>query len=204
MELRRINGDLIASGTSLLKIVKTNHAYLHGAYLHGANLRGADLRGAYLRSANLRSADLRSANLSGANLSGADLSGADLRNCKGATNDLRILLTQKGKLIAYKVITKDLQGPQFSGITYKVGSIVSVDDADTSNALCAKGINVATLNWIEKEYGLNSNIIAIEFTAKDIASIPLGSDGKFRLHRGKVLGFYNPKTNKISKKSVTE
>jgi hypothetical protein len=30
-------------------------------------------------------------------------------------------------------------------------------------------------------------VMLVEFTAKDIASIPLGTDGKFRLHKCKVV-----------------
>jgi hypothetical protein len=32
------------------------------------------------------------------------------------------------------------------------------------------------------------HILIVEFTAKDIAAIPIATDGKFRVHRCKVVG----------------
>ena len=177
-------------------------AYLSGADLSGANLSEAYLRGAYLSRANLRRAylsraDLRGAGLSGADLRGADLSGADLRgaNLRGAkglhqrrTDDLSILLDQVGKVRAYKLTNCAGEGPQYGGVTYEVGNSIEVPDADTDPQVdCGAGINVATMPWCLREYADGRRIFVVEFTRKDIACIPLGTDGKFRLFRAKVV-----------------
>ena len=78
MELKRINGEVIAVGATVIEIAVANKKNLRGANLSGANLRGADLSGANLCGADLREAYLSGADLSGAYLCGADLSGANL------------------------------------------------------------------------------------------------------------------------------
>ena len=181
-------------------------ANLSGANLSGANLSGANLSRANLSGANLSGADLSRANLSGANLSGAnlsranlsraDLSGANLSGAEGVnkflTTDLHILTDQPGKIRAYKLVTSEGTGPWNRGIFYKKGESVSVDNANCNeNDQCGAGINLATLNWVMREWHEGYRILIAEFTAKDIASIPIGSDGKFRVHRCKIVGEKN-------------
>ena len=167
-------------------------AYLSGAYLSGANLSGADLSGAYLRGANLSGAYLSRANLSRADLRGADLGGAYLRGAKGFkpefSTDLLMLLDQPGKIRAYKLVNEAGEGPINGGLKYEIGKPVSVADADTNaETQCAAGVNVATLPWCLREWRAGYRILIVEFEAKDIAAIPHGTDGKFRLHRCNVI-----------------
>jgi hypothetical protein len=166
-------------------------ANLSGANLSGANLSGADLSGANLSGANLSRAYLSRANSSRANLSGANLSEAIGVN-KYLTTPLYILLDQLGKIRAYKLVNSALEGPINGGIKYIKGKIVEVEDAEMDEKVqCARGINVATLDWVVKEWKEGYKILVVEFSKKDIAAIPVGSDGKFRLHRCKVVGEKN-------------
>ena len=128
------------------------------------------------------------ADLSSANLRSADLSSAEGIN-KFKTTPLLMLLDQPGNLRAYKLVNENMTGYLYTGIVYNVGSKVSVKDADTNdNVLCGSGINVATLDWVMREWQQGYKILILEFTAKDIAAIPTATDGKFRLHRAKVVG----------------
>jgi len=178
-------------------------ADLLGANLQDADLRGADLRGADIRDANLRGADLHGADLVGANLWGADLRGAkllgaklvgaDLQDAKGINKHrctpLTILLDQPGKIRAYKLVNGNMEGPYQGGITYKIGKSYQVDNANTDDTEhCGAGINVATLDWCMREWCDGYRILIVEFEAADIAAIPIATDGKFRLHRCKVVG----------------
>jgi len=183
-------------------------ANLRGANLGGANLRGANLGGANLGDANLGDANLcganlwganlcganlRGANLRGANLWGADLGGADLCGAKNIskfiTTPLYMLLDQPGSVRAYKLVTADGVGPFNGGITYRVGNSYSVNDANTDETEpCGAGINLATLDWCLKEWKDGFRILIAEFTAADIACIPIGSGGKFRVHRCTIVG----------------
>ena len=168
-------------------------ANLSGADLCRADLCGANLSGANLSGANLSGANLYGANLSGANLYGANLSGANLYGAKGITperiTDLLILLDQPGRIRAYKLVTADGMGPFNGGITYKVGESYEVKNASADATVqCAAGINVATLPWCLREWRTGYRIFIVEFEAKDIACIPTGTDGKFRLHRCTVVG----------------
>jgi hypothetical protein len=196
-----------------LRDANLSGAYLSGAYLSGAYLRDANLSGAYLSDANLSGAYLRDANLSGAYLSGANLSGAYLRdanlsdaNLSGANlrnanlrdaygvnphicTPLLMLLDQPGPIVAYKLVTDEWTGPTYPGITYEIGAEIAVDNADTDVTVhCGRGVNVATLAWCMREWMPGYRILTVEFRAEDIAAIPTGTDGKFRLFRCRVVG----------------
>ena len=168
-------------------------ADLRSANLRSANLRSANLRYADLRSANLRSANLRYANLRYANLRSANLRSADLRSAKNLnkyiTTPLYSMLDQIGNIRAYKLVNKDNEGVYNGGLIYKVGETIEEKDANTNeNESCAKGINLATLDWCVKEWKKGYKILIAEFTKDDIACIPIGSDGKFRVFRCKIVG----------------
>jgi hypothetical protein len=162
------------------------------ATVEAAVNRGADLRGADLRGADLSGADLSGADLSGADLRGADLRGADLSGAKGihrwVTTPLHLLFDQPGPMRLYKLTLPNGEGPYNGGIVFRVGESYQVADANTDeNESCGAGINVATLDWCLKEWQPGRRIFVVEFTAADIAAVPLGSDGKVRLHRCKVV-----------------
>jgi hypothetical protein len=181
-------------------------AYLRGAYLRGAYLRGADLQGAYLQGAYLRGADLQGAYLQGAYLQGADLQGADLQGAylqgaylqgaylqgakgvnKFLASPLHMLRDQPGPIRAYKLVTAEGFGPTYPSIKYEVGKAVDAK-GDTNESLeCSHGINLASIDWVLKEWRTGYRILVVEFTAADIAAIPVASDGKFRVHRCTVV-----------------
>ena len=168
-------------------------ANLRHADLGSANLRHADLRYADLGHANLRYADLGSANLGYADLGSANLGYANLGSAKGVDarhhNPLLLLLDQPGKVRAYKLVTSEYMSPiQMSGrMTYTVGAVLECPNANPDPLVeCGAGINVATLPWCVANWRHGHRIMLVEFTAKDVAAVPL-SDGKFRLRRCKVL-----------------
>ena len=168
------------------------------ADLSGANLYGAYLSRAYLSRANLSRANLSRANLFGADLFGADLSGANLSGANGI-NALRVtpllmLLDQPGPIRAYKMVTANGTSPIQTDkpLTYDVGASLSVPDANTdATEHCGAGINVATLDWVMREWREGYRVFVVEFTAADIAAIPTATDGKFRLHRCTVVAEKN-------------
>jgi len=173
-------------------------ANLVGANLDRASLVGARLGGAKLVGANLYGASLVLANLYGANLVGARLDGANLDRARldGATGisperctPLLMLLEQPGTIHAYKLVKSDGEGPFNGGVKYTIGETVTVENANTDpNVQCAKGINVATLDWCLREWRHGYRVLIVAFEAKDIACIPTSTDGKFRLHRCRVVG----------------
>ena len=163
-----LNGNLLFSvETESLKLA-LELAVKKGAYLKGADLTGADLKG-------------------------ADLKGADLKGAKGIvkylTTPLYLLLDQPGKIRAYKLVEENGNGPYNGGIIYEIGKTYTVEDANVNEQeQCAAGINLATLDWCIKEWEPTRKILIAEFTAKDIAAIPIGSDGKFRVKKCKIVG----------------
>jgi len=192
----------IRSGANLrsadLSYADLRYANLRSADLRSADLRSADLRSADLRSADLSYADLRYANLRSADLRSADLSYADLRyaNLRSAVGvnkhictPLLMLLDQPGKIRAYKMVDENNVGPFNGGITYLVGKKYSVDNANTDGGeQCGAGINLATLDWCLREWKVGYKVLIAEFTAKDIACVPTATNGKFRVHRCKIVG----------------
>ena len=184
----RFNGSVLFSlETESIKLC------VEAAVKSSANLRYANLSSADLRYANLRYADLSSADLSYADLSYANLRYADLRYAKGVNKNrctpFVLLLDQPGKIRAYKLVNANMVGPYNGGIKYEQGKSVSVDDANTDDTeQCAAGINIATLDWCMMNWQEGYRILIVEFTAADIACIPIATDGKFRVHRCKVVG----------------
>ena len=163
-------------------------ANLYRADLSGANLYRADLSRAYLYSADLSGADLAGAYLSGANLYGAYLSGAVGVNPFRCT-PLLLLADQPGAIRAYKLVKPNGKGPYNGGITYEIGKSYAVDGADTDpDRHCGAGINLASLDLCMQEWQEGYRILIAEFTAQDIAAIPTATDGKFRVHRCKIVG----------------
>jgi hypothetical protein len=178
-------------------------ANLSGANLSGANLSranlsradlyGADLSGADLYGANLYGANLSGANLSGANLYGADLSGADLSGAKNhiaeKTTALAALPYLRGKIQAFKLVTANGESPiHHKRVAYPIGKVVEEQNCDTDPGNhCGAGLNVADLPWVLREWREGQRILLVEHAAKDIACIPHGTDGKYRVRKLKVL-----------------
>ena len=181
-----------------LRSADLSYANLRYANLRYANLRSADLSYANLSYANLSYADLRYANLSSADLRYANLRSADLSSAKNInkyiTTPLYLLLDQIGIIRAYKIVNDKNEGIYNGGLVYEIGKELEIKDADTNELNeCGKGINLATLDWCIKEYKEGYKILIAEFTKEDIACIPIGSDGKFRVFKCKIVGEKNLK-----------
>ena len=186
--------DLIGANLSQANLIGAD---LSRANLIGADLIRANLREANLIGANLIGADLSRADLSGANLSQANLSRANLSRAKGIppllTTPLHILRDQPGKIRAYKLVGKNAEGPYarnsgYVPIAYKIDGEYSEKADIDENRQCGAGINLGTLDWCLRAWRPSYRILIAEFEATDIAAIPLGSDGKFRVHRCKIVG----------------
>src|SRR3990167_841628 len=157
-----------------------------------ATMRAA-LAAAILEKADLSGANLSRANLSRANLSRANLSRANLSRSIGVeaerSTPLLMLYDQPGAIRAYKLVTAAGIGPFNGGITYRIGESYVVDNANTDvTEQCAVGINVATLDWCLSRWQPGYRVLIVEFEAEDIAAIPTATDGKWRLHRCRVIG----------------
>ena len=101
---------------------------------------------------------------------------------------LLMLLDQPGAIRAYKLVNENDEGHVNGGLKYIIGETVEVGNANTDPAeRCAAGVNVATLDWCLREWRPGYRILIVEFTAADIAAVPHATDGKFRLHRCKVI-----------------
>ncbi len=171
---------------------------LRGSNLSGSDLSGSDLRGSNLRDSNLRDSNLRDSNLSGSDLSGSDLSGSDLRGSKGINKNLitplRILLEQPGPIWAYKLVNAEGEGPFNGGINYlnnNVDEFVVKDFNDDENKPCGAGINLATLDWVIKEWKPGYRILIMEFFVnepKGNLCVPTATDGKFRVKQCRRIG----------------
>ena len=189
-----IGANLISANLSSANLSSANliGASLSSANLSSANLSSANLYGANLSGANLSGANLSGANLSGANLISANLIGASLSGAIGVTleisSPLAMLKWQSGTIRAFKIINNQDEGIHRGGVKYVIDQSVIEPNANISpTEHCAAGINVASLDWCLKEYRTGHKIIVVEFCAEDISSIPIGTDGKLRLFRCKVL-----------------
>jgi uncharacterized protein YjbI with pentapeptide repeats len=147
---------------------------------------------ATLEEAVKSGADLGGADLGGADLHGAYLGGANLGGAKGInkllTTALYFMRDQPGKIRAYKLVNEKYESPIYDKkLLYKIGETISEESNTDESEQCAAGISLATLDWILKEWKPGYRILVAEFEAADIAAIPVGSDGKFRVHRCTII-----------------
>lgn len=152
----------------------------------------ADLSEADLRGANLRGANLREANLSEADLSEADLCEADLSEAEGllsAVNfmDAHFERTPDG-YIAYKMFSCEYAAPK--GWKIEPGSVVTENVNFNRTDECGCGINVASLEWVRREYGhkkLDIWKVLIRWEWLCGVCVPYSSNEKIRCEKVELL-----------------
>jgi hypothetical protein len=136
-------------------------------------------------------ADLTRANLTGADLREADLTGADLTGAKYTMPGVG-----HASGIAYKYVTRDCMSPASGNrIDYSDFSpVYEFPDACTDICIaCGAGGNVGTLEWCTKTKRPQDRLLKVSFDPeKDVACVPLASDGKFRLWRFKIVEEVQP------------
>lgn len=187
------NADLRCAN---LRGANLSDADLRGADLYGANLSGANLRNANLGGADLSGADLRNANLGGANLSGANLSDANLSGAENLLSSVDYLrnnfeCTAEG-IIAYKVFNAMYSPPTKWKIQPKSVITENVNANRTND--CGCGINVATLEWVLREYSeeeIWKVLIRWEWLCGVV--VPYNTDGKIRCERVELVEMINKK-----------
>ena len=174
----------------LIEILKSHKLWLSGkggkrASLIEANLREADLREANLREANLHKADLRGADLRWADLRGADLSGA-----KGLLQTTTFMATNFERTpdgyIAYKTFNSKYRAPDAWAI--KPGSIIEETVNFDRCAECGSGINVAPIEWVQKNQKGEIWQVLIRWDWLCGVCIPYNTDGKIRCERVELVG----------------
>jgi hypothetical protein len=102
-----------------------------------------------------------------------------------------VLLAVDGPIFAYKLLTKELQGPWWPSRIHDVGTLHEVENANTDeHEHCGMGLHVASLPWLV-EHDLVRHLVAavVMHTAADIAAIPLTGGGKYRVRRYRVVSF---------------
>jgi hypothetical protein len=100
-----------------------------------------------------------------------------------------MLLDQPGPIRAYKLVTDKNTGPYHPGIIYTMGGVYEELNACCDDGEhCGPGINLATLDWCMREWRIGYKILIAEFYVKDIAAIPIATDGKFRVFRCTIVG----------------
>lgn len=208
---------ILAAHVKCLSGVQLSGAYLCGAYLDDADLSYADLdvtdmqstylryaclRGANLRGANLRGANLQNADLRGADFHNTDLSGANLRNANlsGATGLLSAVDYMKAHFertsdgyIAYKLFGREYEVPERWNI--EKGSVITENVNFDRTIKCACGINVASLEWMKKNYGCknydikNYDIwkVLIRWEWLCGVCVPYNTDGNIRCERVELV-----------------
>jgi hypothetical protein len=105
-----------------------------------------------------------------------------------------MMLYDQGEVTAYKLVTADMRSPMAADqggtpITYAIGAEYVEDDACTDEEQqCAHGLSVATLAWCLRNWSQGRRILRVLHLGCDIAAIPVGTDGKWRIRRMRVTG----------------
>lgn len=167
----------------------------------GAILNGVDFRGVDLSFADFTGAELKRTNFTGARLTGAKLSSADTSQAIGlattSTEAFEIETGADGTLLGYKLVDENFQGIFYrdQAMFYRVGAFVQAKKVQRDPfSLCGEGINLATIAWcqatrktLSPKLQKGSQIVVAAFTKGDLAVIPKGSTGKYRVERCLVL-----------------
>jgi hypothetical protein len=175
-------------------------ANLFEANLSGANLSGANLSGATLFEANLSRANLSRANLSGANLfeanlsranlSRANLSGADLSGAKGIFDGCAWMLKNFRKTRHGLIVYKSFGSNYSPNPEWKIepGSVISENVNPSPTEDCGCGINVATKEWVQRNYP-SATIwrCLIRWAWLPSVVVPYNTDGKIRCGRVQLI-----------------
>jgi hypothetical protein len=105
-----------------------------------------------------------------------------------------ILLDQPGPIWAYKLVNKRGEGPFNGGINYldeNTDEFLVKNFNNDEHRQCGAGINLATLDWVMKEWQPGYRILIMEFFAnkpKGNLCIPIATDGKFRVKQCRRVG----------------
>ena len=183
MDQKKLNRILKLHKLWLNKNEEGNKANLSNTDLSNTDLSNTNLRGADLRGANLRDTNLRDTNLSNADLRGANLSGV-----KGLLNQAKWIKknfkSDKKGIYVYKAFG-DTEYDQNCFGRIRVGRIIKEEVNYNRASLCACGVNVATLKWIQHYYGLDNKRIKVYrclIKWEDLINcvVPYNTDGKFR------------------------
>ena len=153
----------------------------HSLWLKGKGGKRADLSGANLSSANLISA----------NLCEADLRGADLSGARGLISPIDYISenfeqTAEG-FIVYKTFGCYKNPSEKWAIA--PGSVIE-EEVDYSRTIeCGCGINVATLEWVNRNNELRHDVWKCLIKYEWLAGIcvPIHTDGKIRAARVQLL-----------------
>ena len=109
--------------------------------------------------------------------------------CKDIAASLRCqcnLLLTNNKVIAYKIVNKNLSSLYDENFIYEVGKIAEVKDVEKSNESCASGLHFSNLTYWDfklKKYTDKAYLVA-EIDVEDIITI---QEGKIRCRKAKIL-----------------
>jgi uncharacterized protein YjbI with pentapeptide repeats len=204
-DLSRANlsrADLSRANLSWANLSRANLSWanLSWADLSRANLSGADLSWADLSRANLSRANLFEANLSGANLSGADLSRANLSwanlsranlsRAKGIFDGCAWMLKNFRKTRHGLIVYKSFGSNYAPTPEWKIepGSVISENVNPSPTEDCGCGINVATKEWVQRNYP-SATIwrCLIRWAWLPSVVVPYNTDGKIRCGRVQLI-----------------
>lgn len=96
------------------------------------------------------------------------------------------LLLIKNKVIAYKIVNRNLTSLYDKNFIYKIGEIAEVENPDESNASCASGLHFSNLTYWDdnvQKYKDKTYLVA-EINVEDIITI---QQGKIRCKKAKIL-----------------
>ena len=96
------------------------------------------------------------------------------------------LLLIKNKVIAYKIVNRNLTSLYDKNFVYKIGEIAEVENPDKSHASCVSGLHFSNLTYWDdnvQKYKDKTYLVA-EINVEDIITI---QQGKIRCKKAKIL-----------------
>ncbi len=163
--------------------------------LTGAILAGAILDRTNLTGANLTNANLYRTNLTGANLTKANLYEANLTGAIGIISPIDYMAEHFEKntdgYIVYKTFNTQYRAPDYWEI--RPNAVISETANHDRCTTCGNGINVAPLQWVQKNNSPIADIwkLLIRWQWLPGVVVPYNTDGKIRCERAELIEIIN-------------
>lgn len=162
---------------------------MSGCYLGGSKLIDCDLSHSNMSGCYLSGCDLHYSDLSECDLSGSDLSNSDLSGCTGLVSPIQYMKENFERsadgYIAYKVFNAQYLAP--GRWILQPGAVIEETVNANRTDDCGCGINVATLDWVDKNYGGEAWKVLIRWEWLPGVCVPYNTDGNIRCERVELI-----------------
>ena len=166
-----------------------SNSNLGGCIIIDCDLSNSNLSGCNMRGCNLSASDLCYCDMNNCDLSECIMSRIDLSGCDGLVSPIQYMKENFERsadgYIAYKVFNASYIAP--SKWEIRPGAVIEETVNANRTDDCGCGINVATLDWVDKNYTGEVWKVLIRWEWLPGVCVPYNTDGKIRCERVELI-----------------